>query len=560
MTGSDRQVRRWQRHGLVLVMALLLPAGAAWSLEPGTSLQSDRVMQALRDELVRCRSLKMGGLDSPYFVSATVGRIETYEVDATFGALARESHEAMGSVTVALRVGTPDLDSSGFMHGAFQFGGGLIPAEPDYDALRQSLWLRCDAAYKAAVEELAGKRAMMATTDVHDRPADFSGATVANVITEPGSLQISKDRWVDFVRRSSAVFRGSSLVQEGAAAFRALAMTEWIASSDPVQVRFGDTVLEVVLGAQGQAPDGQEVQLDYEARGRSEADLPSDEELMKAARDLRTQLDAVAAAPVLDEDYTGPVLFEGKAAATFFLATVADPLATSPIHAGVHRGGGFADRRGQHVATHLLTVRDDPTRTAWKGKTLLGYFPVDDDGVKPQPITLIDKGVLKTPYLGRVPARPGDTTNGHSRAGAGSVGSMFIEAAQTVSRAALRKKLIALAKAHDLPYALLIEDMPDSRGGMMRGGFLPPPSIARRVYVDGHEQLVRGATFKPASSRVLTDIDSLGNDPYLLNTMHGGQPVSVVAPSVLIGEMEVAKPGDASEKPPAISRPPLASP
>jgi hypothetical protein len=42
--------------------------------------------------------------------------------------------------------------------------------------------------------------------------------------------------------------------------------------------------------------------------------------------------------------------------------------------------------------------------------------------------------------------------------------------------------------------------------------------------------------------------------------MHGGQPVSVVAPSVLIGEMEVAKPGDASEKPPAISRPPLASP
>ncbi len=58
-----------------------------------------------------------------------------------------------------------------------------------------------------------------------------------------------------------------------------------------------------------------------------------------------------------------------------------------------------------------------------------------------------------------------------------------------------------------------------------------------------------------ASYGVLRDIVALGDDPTLVNTQQFGQLVSVVAPSVLVSELEMRRPREEHQKPPYSTRP-----
>jgi predicted Zn-dependent protease len=214
------------------------------------------------------------------------------------------------------------------------------------------------------------------------------------------------------------------------------------------------------------------------------------------------------------------------------------------------------------VAVKQLTVRDDPTQKLWRGQPLLGHYPVDDDSVAPQPITLVEKGVLKTYFMSRVPTEKVKESNGHSRAGSGSVGNLFVETSEPMSREAMKKKLLELAHEEDLEYGLLVEEFDDYGEGRGYGGgssavSFPVPLVVWRVYPDGREELERGTRFKPATFRLLKEIVALGDDPTLTNTMQRGQRVSVVAPSVLVRVMELQKQREEFERPPQLPRPEL---
>src|SRR5262249_43542965 len=93
--------------------------------------------------------------------------------------------------------------------------------------------------------------------------------------------------------------------------------------------------------------------------------------------------------------------------------------------------------------------------------------------------------------------------------------------------------------------------------GSDRGGsvMLGVPSIMYRIYKDGHQELVRGGSFKPTTYRVLKDIVALGDDPTVTNTGQFGQQVSVVAPSVLVKSLELKKSKEDFRKPPMTPRP-----
>jgi predicted Zn-dependent protease len=293
---------------------------------------------------------------------------------------------------------------------------------------------------------------------------------------------------------------------------------------------------------------------------RSAAELPSDQALLEAARSLAGRLAALVKAPPLAEDYQGPVLFSSQAACVFFLKAIGDPLSHAREPLGMPHPGRLTERLGKHVASKGVTAKDDPTQLSWRGQPLLGYFPVDDDGVKPEPITLVDQGVLKTYYMSRVPTLKVPKTNGHSRAGEGSVGSLFVETPSPQSNDALKRQLLELVKEEDLEFGVRVEQLEDSAA--FRGGSpsisLPAPLVAYRVYPDGREELIRGATFKPAPFRTLKDIAGLGDTQQLLNTYQGSQRVSVVAPAVLVKNLELQKPREEFEKPPVIPRPKLA--
>jgi hypothetical protein len=191
---------------------------------------------------------------------------------------------------------------------------------------------------------------------------------------------------------------------------------------------------------------------------------------------------------------------------------------------------------------------------------LFGFYPVDDDGVTPRPISLVREGVLQTFYMSRIPTKTVTSTNGHARGSQASTGNLFIRTSQPQSLVALKKKLVELAKEEDSDFGLVVSVLPTSLSERPNGATVQLPNLpllVHRVYADGREELVRGYGFKPTSQRVLKDIVGMGDDPVLVNTEQFGQNVSAVAPSVLIRLLELNRARDDYGKPPVLARPKL---
>ncbi len=525
----------------------------------------DVVFKALSDELARAQGLFMEKMDKPYYLQANSNEIERFSVSASFGAITQKGGGVNRSLSTKIRVGTPDLDNTNFSGGGSSFGfrrgrGGFDPQEADYDAFRQRLWKLFDSDYKSAVETISKKRAFLETNNVEDRQPDFGEAPVEDLILPRGTLKMDKARWTQVVKRVSAVFRNYPYVYQGTASFRGRLSHQYFVSTDPARHLFSKQSVGFRIQAQTQAEDGMLVSADYRVDARTEAGLPQEKELIAAAKQVAEELKQRMEADKA-ENYMGPVLFVGEAAGTLFLRTVGDTLSNPRQRLGgsSSQRGRLIDRLGKRIATKLLSVRDDPTQKTWNGRPLFGYYPIDDDGVKPQPIDLISRGVLQTYFMSRVPTRHLKETNGHSRAGKGSVGNLFVKATETTTLEELTQQLLELASEEGLDYGILVESFTSSRGlGGESGSIsLPSPRKIYKVYEDGRKVPIRGGSFKKTSYRILKDLVAIGDDPYLLNTTQRGQQVSVVAPSVLVESLELREPKKEFTKPPVLPRPEL---
>jgi predicted Zn-dependent protease len=299
----------------------------------------------------------------------------------------------------------------------------------------------------------------------------------------------------------------------------------------------------------------------------AEAELPSPEALAAEVQALAERVTSLLQAPVIEEEYRGPVLFEGDAAGHFFAATLLPYLGApeEPI-GGRGRSGQhpFRDKVGQRILPKTFTVVDDPTVEEFGGARLLGAREIDDDGMRGERVVLVEKGLLKTFCTSRIPTRKTTKSNGHSQNGSGEPSLLFFESSETLDAAALREELLQLGRDEGLPFVYVARKLatpvtallnPRAFAGMR--SMLPPPVVLVRVSVeDGSETLVRGARFGSLTHRVLRDVEAAGDDAAARLVPAGPRGAAhLVCPSVLVNEIEVVKPPEEHEKPPALPNP-----
>jgi hypothetical protein len=248
----------------------------------------------------------------------------------------------------------------------------------------------------------------------------------------------------------------------------------------------------------------------------------------------------------------------------------------------------FEGRIGGRVLPDWMDVIDDPTQTAWQGKPLVGFYAFDFEGVKPKPVSVIEKGVLRSFLTTRQPIKNSPASNGHARLpGAygtrmAAISNLFVKAAQPTPLADLKTRLIQLCKDRDKPYGMLVRklDFPFSAdngevqtlsaASMQSGGSarpVSPPVLIYRVYPDGREELVRGLRFRGVSSRSLRDILAASTETALFDYINNGAPLArlgaggflapaaVIAPGLLFEEMELERPQDQLQKPAVVPPP-----
>jgi len=200
-------------------------------------------------------------------------------------------------------------------------------------------------------------------------------------------------------------------------------------------------------------------------------------------------------------------------------------------------------------------VVDDPTLASFNGKSLLGRYEVDDEGVRAMRVEVIDKGKLVNYLLGREPILDFPASNGHGRARlpnnfpGPSLGNMLVSSSEPVAQEELKKKLLELCQQRDLPYGYYVETMAGAR----------VPRLLYKVWVkDGHEELVRGAVFGDLDARALrNDLVAAGGDVNIENRVLN-IPHSIVTPSILFDELEVKRQDIQKSKLPEYPAPPVA--
>lgn len=259
--------------------------------------------------------------------------------------------------------------------------------------------------------------------------------------------------------------------------------------------------------------------------------------------------------------YKGPVLLEGEAACIFMLRVAGHPLEGDPKV--FEKEGEFLDLVDQRIMTESITVYDDPTIERYNDTLLAGNYRFDGEGIPAQKVTLIERGTLKGFLLSRSPIKGFSKSNGHGRRKSWEwakpcVGNLFVETSEGISRDELKKALIEECKRKNKPFGLLITSIEGEGEEVPRiiiigchGPSKKPtrqviklrPTLVYKVYAeDGREELVRGAEILVRSPVTLLDkIIATGNDPYVYNGTHEGQPVSVVSPSLLLSELVVKK-------------------
>ena len=516
----------------------------------------DPVLKAMLAELRRSQEkLQLGEMERPYYIDYQVTDLQDYFADATLGALRNDQTNIGRLVRVVVRIGDYKQDS--------YFGQGMgsvevMPVENNELALRRQLWLATDKAYKAALSGFTEKRAALKNVENESEVPDFSKEEPVHSIKDLAKLDVDLDQWKGIVRKTSDLFRLDPALESSEAVLHFRILNRYFVNTEGTVTRGGKAVYNFAFAGSAQAPDGMRIDRSRGYTVIKADELPKPEQIEKDAHELISTFSMLSKAPLIEDDYHGPVLFSADAATALFERLVSrNVLGVRPeIGNAARTSGEFASYYKNRVLPDFISVVDDPRAKKVDDLTLAGNYEVDDEGVEAHAVTVVEKGILTSYLLGREPIRDFTSSNGRGRAAlAGSprpqISNLIFRAANGLSFDQLKAKLIQMCKDQGRPYGYYVETT---------GGPQIAPRLLWRVYVsDGHMEAVRGAVFNQLDTRALrSDIIAAGSDRYVYNR-NEPLPSSIVSPSLLFDDLELQRANKAREKLPSYPAPALSA-
>ena len=368
----------------------------------------------------------------------------------------------------------------------------------------------------------------------------------------------------------SALMKGHDFIYSSSVDFYLVRETNYFVNSEGAKIKEPRILIRLNYQITSRNKDGMQLSRSNSYDGISMADLPNQDtvkqDILKSIEELKQLQNAPSA-----DTFNGPVILKNRAAGVFFHEILGHRVEG-------HRqkdddfGQTFTQKVGKQVVSPIITVYDDPTLTHFKNIPLRGHYLYDDEGTPSQKAMLIENGILKGFLMGRSPIKNFPTSNGHGRKSYGRkvvarMGVTVVKAKNPVPFAELEQKLKEEIKRQNKPYGLIIDDI---SGGFTNTDTYSPqsfkvqPLLVYKVFPDDRpNELIRGADIVGTPLTSFNKIIAAADDEALFNGTCGAEsgwvPVSAIAPSLLISELEVEKVNKTYENLPILP-PPSAKP
>lgn len=529
--------------------------GSSVKESDSTSKDSDVMLNALTDELKRSMSsLKYEQHALPYFVSYWAKELKETTITSNLGSPADVEYTSNRCLLPTVRLGNYDLDS--MLNGTNDQRAVIqIPLDDDYGAIRKAVWNATDKTYKFSIRTFEYKKAYLRSVHIPDRLPDMVKIDKPTIsICPKRELTLDEARWKTDVQKLSELFKKYPTIQSSKVTVNARMVTNWFVNSEGTKLRYSSPIYDVRFFASGQSSDGMRI-VDYDVvAARNEEDLPSYSELEEKITDFAKRTASMIAAPE-SKEYVGPVLLKGQAAAEFFSQVLAPTLGLAEEYIGTENWNNpLKNVVGRRILPEHMSVTDDPAKKDFKGKSLIGGYEFDDEGVPAEKVNLVVDGKLNDFCQSRLPTHHSKRSNGHSMGGHGVFSILEVSSNKPASESEMKEKIAALAKEAGLDYVLVIEKIHDdyqmgecpSLENTTRKYDTPSytarpsdPTIAYRQYLDGRKEYVRGLEFNSVNLRSFKDIQAVASDvaPYVVEP-NDYTARHLITPSVLLGELD----------------------
>lgn len=533
-----------------------------FALQP--AIAQDSLMAIVSGELDReFKALSKAPIPA-YYMHYHINDVEYATISASFGSLIHSGEGHNRVLFTQVRVGNYQLDNTrpGSIEngetGSFPAGGGavVLPLDNNPEAIRAGLWQATTNEYKQSLEAYKALRNRRASSDsVKTGIADFSKEApevYEDKEGEPLSARYDKAIWENKIKSYAARFLKSEHIVSGDVAFRFATEKKYFLSSEGSRIRQYVTSCYVNVAGTVRAADGDLVPLHLSYYAPVPSELPADEKIFADVDNMVKLLNELRGAP-LAEPYSGPAILLAPAAGVFFHEIFGHRIEGHRLK-NEYDGQTFKSRLNEYVLPKTLTVIFDPTASVVKGQSVNGGYKFDDEGVKSRPVTVVDKGVLKTFLMSRTPLEDIPRSNGHARAAIGNSpvsrqSNLIVESSRTVSMDELRKMLLKECKRQGKRYGYLFKEVV---GGFTVTDRYNPnafnifPTLVYRIYADGRpDELVRGVDLIGTPLAMFAEIQAAANDRDVFigfcGAESGSVPVSASAPSLFVRRIETQK-------------------
>ena len=561
------------RTPLLAWVALSLMATGAHAVAQdavATEDPDDPVLEAMVAEVDRAMEALSQADPPAYFLAAEVTETRAVMISGEEGGLQGYSPAHNRRVDVDVRVGSAQLDSTHTLRSTKpnrfeRFGRDLVVSD-DVGTIRRGIWREIDTRFVEAQERWAKVESDRQVL-VDEEPAeDLAPVSPILEIGPHAELELDLPAWEETIRQASAALADSPVVHDGQVRLMAQQVTRWFVSSEGTRLRHSGTHVRVSVMLNTVADDGEALGLSYSWDAATPDAIPDRDAIEAKTRELDGLLTQLRAAPD-QEPYSGPAVLTGRAAGVFFHEVFGHRVEGHRLKR-VDDAQTFRDMVDQTVLPEFLSVYDDPTLAAFEGVDLNGHYRFDNQGVPGERVTLVQDGVLRGFLQSRSPMLQGELCNGHGRRMPGRdavtrQGNLLITASRTVDADDLRDELLKRVRAEGLEYGLLIDDITGGftfTGRSMPNAFEVKAVLAWRVHADGRpDQLVRGADLIGTPLVAFSQVELAGDDYAVFNGMCGAEsgwvPVSAVAPSLLLAEIETQRKAKGQNMPPLLPPP-----